>query len=73
MMKTQQESVNICTVVSFDTSSRCALKIAIVHIVGSVATVTTLGAGKRGGAKFTPNQLLKKMSETNGQKAIEET
>ena len=44
MMKTQQESVSICTVVSFDTSSRCELKIAMVHTVGSVATVTTLGA-----------------------------
>ena len=73
MMKTQQESVSICTVVSFDTSSRCALKIAMVHTVGSVATVTTLGAGKKGGTNFTPNQNLKTMLETNGLKVTEVT
>jgi hypothetical protein len=73
MTKTQQESVSICTVVSFDTSSRCALKIAMVHTVGSVATVTTLGAGRKGGTNFTPNQILKKMLETNGLKVTEET
>ena len=73
MTKTQQESVSICTVVSFDTSSRCALKIAMVHTVGSVATVTTLGAGKKGGTNFTPNQNLKTMLETNGLKVTEVT
>ena len=73
MTRIQQESVSICTVVSFDTSSRCGLKIAIVHTVGSVATVTTLGVGRKGGANFIPNQILKKMLETNGQKVIEET
>ena len=73
MMKTQKESVSICTVVSFDTSSRCELKIAMVHTVGSVATVTTLGAGRKGGTNFTPNQILKKMLETNGLKVTEET
>jgi len=73
MMKTQQESVSICTVVSFDTSSRCELKIAMVHTVGSVATVTTLGAGKKGGTNFTPNQNLKTMLETNGLKVTEVT
>ncbi len=73
MTKTQQESVNICTVVSFGTSSRCELKIAMVHTVGSMATVTTLGAGKKGGTNFTPNQILKKLLETNGSKVIEVT
>jgi hypothetical protein len=73
MTKTQQESVSICTVVSFGTSSRCELKIAMVHTVGSMATVTTLGAGKKGGTNFTPNQILKKMLETNGSKVIEVT
>jgi hypothetical protein len=67
------ESANICTVVSFGRSSRCALKIAMVHTVGSVATVTTLGVGRRGGTNFIPNQILKKMLETNGLKVIEET
>jgi len=73
MTKTQQESVSICTVVSFDTLSRCELKIAMVHTVGSVATVTTLGVGKKGGTKFTPNQNLKTMLETNGLKVTEVT
>jgi hypothetical protein len=68
-----KESVSICTVVSFEKSSGCALKIGMVHIVGSVATVTTLGAGTKGGTKFTPNRILKKMLETNGLKVIEVT
>jgi hypothetical protein len=71
--KKPQESVSICTAVSFDTSSRCALKIVMVHTVGSVATVITVGGGRRGGTSFTPNQLLKKMLETNGLKATEVT
>ena len=69
----EQETVSICTVVSFDTSSRCELKIAMVHTVGSVATVTTLGAGRKGGTNFTPNQNLKTMLETNGLKVTEVT
>jgi hypothetical protein len=60
------ESVSICTVVSFGRSSRCALKIAMVHTVGSVATVITLGDGRRGGTNFTPNQTLKKMFVSSG-------
>ena len=64
-------SASICTVVSFGGSSRCALKIAMVHTVGSVATVTALGVGKKGGTTFTPNRLLKKMLETSGIKATE--
>ena len=71
--KKLQESVSICTAVSFGTSSRCALKIVMVHTVGSVATVTTVGGGRRGGTSFTPNQILKKMLETNGLKATEVT
>lgn len=67
------ENVSICTVVSFGRSSRCALKIAMVHTVGSMATVTVVGAGRRGGTSFTPNQLLKKMLETNGSKVTEAT
>ena len=69
----EQETVSICTVVSFGRSSRCALKIAMVHTVGSVATVTTLGVGRKGGTNFTPNQNLKRMLETNGLKVTEVT
>jgi hypothetical protein len=43
----------------------------MVHTVGSVATVTALGVGKKGGTTFTPNRLLKKMLETSGIKATE--
>ena len=73
MMKTQKESVSICTVVSFDTSSRCELKIAMVHTVGSVATVTTLGVGRKGGTNFTPSPALRRMLEINGLKVTEVT
>ena len=69
--KKQLESANICTVVSFGTSSRCEYKIAITHTVGLVATMTELGVGRKGGLNFTPNQALKKMLETNGTRAIE--
>jgi len=71
--KKQLESANICTVVSFGRSSRCGLKIAMAHTVGSEVTLTTLGVGKRGGTNFTPNQNLKQMLETNGLKATEVT
>lgn len=67
------ESVNICTVVSFGRSSECGLKIGIVHTVGSVATVTVVGVGRKGGTNFIPNRTLKKMLETNGLKATEVT
>ena len=67
------ESVNICTVVSFGRSSECGLKIGIVHTVGSVATVTVVGVGRKDGTNFIPNRTLKKMLETNGLKATEVT
>jgi len=71
--KKEQETVSICTAVSFGRSSRCVLKIAIAHTVGSKVTLTTLGSGKRGGTNFTPNPNLKKMLKTNGLKATEVT
>jgi hypothetical protein len=71
--KKKSESVSICTVVSFGRSSRCAIKIASVYTVGSMATVTVLGAGIKGGTNFTPNRILKKMLETNGLRATEVT
>jgi hypothetical protein len=64
--KKQLESASICTVVSFGRSSRCESKIAMVLTVGSVATVTTVGGGRKGGTSFTPNRTLKKMLELNG-------
>jgi hypothetical protein len=69
--KKQLESANICTVVSFGRSSKCELKIAMAHTVGSRVTLTTLGVGRKGGTNFTPNQNLKTMLETNGTKATE--
>ena len=69
--KKEHESVSICTVVSFGRSSRCELKIAMVHIVGFVATVTAVGAGRRGGTTFTPNRILKKMFAPSGHLATE--
>ena len=69
----EQETVSICTAVSFGKSSRCASKIVMVHTVGSMATVTTLGAGKKGGTNFTPSLALRRMLEINGLKVTEVT
>jgi hypothetical protein len=69
----EPETVSICTVVSFGRSSRCALKIAMAHTVGSKVVMTTLGVGKRGGTNFTPSPALRRMLEINGQKVTEVT
>ena len=69
----EQETVSICTAVSFGKSSRCASKIVMVHTVGSMATVTTLGAGRKGGTNFTPSPALRRMLEINGLKVTEVT
>jgi hypothetical protein len=69
--KKQLESANICTVVSFVTSLRCELKIAMAYTVGSMVTLTALGVGRRGGTTFTPSQTLKKMLGTSGTRATE--
>ena len=71
--KKEQETVSICTAVSFGKSSRCASKIVMVHTVGSMATVTTLGAGRKGGTNFTPSPALRRMLEINGLKVTEVT
>ena len=71
--KKERDSVSIVTVVLFGKSSGCDLKIGMAHTVGSVATVTTLGVGTRGGTNFTPNRILKQMLEINGTKATEVT
>jgi hypothetical protein len=45
----------------------------MVHTVGSMATVTTLGAGRKGGTNFTPSPALRRMLEINGLKVTEVT
>ena len=71
--KKVKERMSIVTVVLFDTSSRCALKIAIAHTVGSMVTLTELGGITRDGTNFIPSHDLKQMLETSGQRAIEVT
>jgi hypothetical protein len=71
--KKVREQMNIVTVVSFDTSSRYALKIAIAHTVGSMVTLTTLGDVTKDGMNFIPSHDLRQMLETNGQRATEVT
>lgn len=71
--KKVKERMSIVTVVSFDTSSRCALKIAIAHTVGSMVTLTTLGDVTKDGMNFIPSHDLRQMLETNGQRATEVT
>ena len=71
--KKVKERMSIVIVVSFDTSSRCALKIAIAHTVGSMVTLTILGGVTRDGTNFIPSHDLKRMLETNGTKATEVT
>jgi uncharacterized protein (DUF1501 family) len=71
--KKVKEQTNIVTVVSFGRSSRCASKIAIAHTVGSTVTLMTLGGVTKDGTNFTPTPALRRMLETNGQKATEVT
>jgi hypothetical protein len=70
--KKARGKMNIVTAVSFDTLSQCALRIAIAHTVGSTVTVTSLGSITKDGMNFIPSRDLRKMLETNGQKATEE-
>ena len=71
--KKVKEQMNIATVVSFGTSSRCASRIAIAHTVGSTVTLTTLGNVTKDGTNFTPSPALRRMLETSGLKATEVT
>jgi hypothetical protein len=71
--KKDKEQTNIVTVVSFGRSSRCDSKIAIAHTVGSTVTLMTLGDVTKDGTNFTPSPALRRMLETNGQKATEVT
>jgi hypothetical protein len=72
MMKVK-ERMSIVTVVSLDTSSRCALKVAIAHSVGSKVTLTELGGITKDGTNFIPSPDLRRMLDTNGKRATEET
>ena len=73
-MKRQKvrEQMSIAIVASFGKSSRCELRIAIAHTVGSTVTLTTLGSVTRDGMNFIPTHGLRKMLETNGQREIKE-
>jgi hypothetical protein len=71
--KKVKERTSIATVVSFGRSSVCDSRIAIAHIVGSTVTLMNLGDVKKDGTNFIPIPALKKMLETNGQKATEVT
>ena len=71
-LKKARGEMNIVTAVSFDTLSQCGLKIAIAHTVGSTVTVTSLGSITKDGMNFIPSRDLRKMLETNGQRATEE-
>jgi len=64
---------SICTVVSFDGSSKNGYKIAMLHIVGSEVTLTELAAITKAGMNYIPSHVLSKMFETNGLKATEVT
>jgi len=71
--KKVKEKMSIVTVVSFDTSSRCASKIAIAHTVGLMVTLTKLGGITKGGMNFIQSHALRRMLESSGQKVIEAT
>ena len=72
MARKAKEKMSIVTVVSFEESSRCVLKIAIARTAGSMVTLTSVGSATRDGMNFIPSRALRKMLETNGQKATEE-
>lgn len=66
-------SKSICTVVSFDGLSNVEYKIAMLHIVGSMVTLTELAAITKAGANYIPSRVLSKMFETSGSKVTEVT
>jgi len=73
MGRRAKERMSIVTVVSFEKSSRCVLKIAIARTAGSMVTLTSVGSVTKDGTNFTPSLALRRMLETNGQKVIEVT
>ena len=64
-------SKSICTVVSFDGLSNVEYKIAMLHTVGSMVTLTELAAITKAGTNYIPSHVLSKMFEISGQKVTE--
>lgn len=62
--------MNIATVVSFDGSSKSALKIVMLRIDGSTVTTTTLASITRDGMNFIRTHGLNEMFENSGVKEI---
>ena len=73
MGRRAKEKMSIVTVVSFEKLSRCVFKIAIARTAGSMVTLTSVGSATRGGTNFIPSPVLRRMLESNGQKATEVT
>lgn len=65
--------MNIATVVSFDGSSKSALKIVMLHTDGSQVTVTTLADITKDGMNFIRTHGWNEMFETSGARAIVES
>ena len=59
-------SKSICTVVSFDGSSKNVLKIVMLRIDGSTVTVTTLASITRDGMNYIRTHGWSEMFETSG-------
>lgn len=62
--------MSIATVVSFDGSSKSALKIVMLHIDGSTVTVTKLADITRDGMNYIRTHGWKAMFESSGLKEI---
>jgi hypothetical protein len=73
MGRKAKEKMSIVTVVSFEESSRCVLKIAIARTAGSMVTLTSVGSVTKGGMNFIPSPALRRILETSGLKATEVT
>jgi hypothetical protein len=73
MARRAKEKMSIVTVVSFEESSRCVLKIAIARTAGSMVTLTSVGSATKGGTNFIPSPALRRILESSGQKATEVT
>ena len=58
--------MNIATVVSFDGSSKSALKIVMLRIDGSTVITTTLASITRDGMNFIRTHGLKEMLDLSG-------
>ena len=73
MGRRAKEKMSIVTVVSFEESSRCVLKIAIARTAGSMVTLTSVGSATRDGMNFIPSPALRQILETSGSKVTEVT